>query len=1054
MIKGNAEGELLDDFADLSAWMPIASGLAQLKITPEHGPQGAVMRLDFDFKGGGGFVVARKPLVRPMPESYALRFAIRGAAPANRLELKLADPSGRNVWWRHWDAFAPPADWQTIRVPSREIEFAWGPAGGGALAQLGAIELVIAAGPGGAGTIWIGDLRLEDRSYRATPEVRASSALAGHPPAAAFDGNPGSSWRSEAAAGAHWLEIDFVEEREYGGLIVRWASDARPRAFRVETGRDGTAWTVVHAADDIDVERSYVYLPGAVSRFLRLTLVAATGAGCGIVDLTVEPFEFSRSIHAFFEAVARGEPRGHFPRWLAGEQSYWTPVGLADGDTCAIMNEEGMVEVDRGTFSIEPFVHTGERLITWADAAIVQTLEDGWIPVPSSVWRADGLMLTTTALAGRCNDLAILYLRYRLVTAPSAHEVVAAATGGAEGHGRRAARPGRVRLCAAIRPFQVNPPWQAFGDLGGMRQIKQLAWDGRAVRMDDGRAVVPLAPPDGFGAASFAQGAITTHLAGGELPRRAAVTDTFGYASGALVFDVDLVSGVPRDVFLAIPFGTVGDDAIAEAAASDGGAAFEAVIQDWRARLGGVVLDLGPAAGDAAATVLTAAAQELVNRDGPALHPGPRRYTRSWIRDGAIMAAALLRVGRSAEACEFVRWYATYQAADGNVPCVVDRTGPDWLAEHDSHGELIFAVMECFRFTRDRAFLTEMWPAVRRAVDYLETLRATRLGPEFEAPELRARQGLLPESASHEGYLAHPVHSYWDDFWALRGYRDAAAMATILGKRADARRIAAVHDVFCEAVQASVERTIAERAIDYVPGSVEWADFDPTATSNAVALLDGLAYLPRAALERTFDEYLAGFRRRRRGEIDWNNYSAYEIRIVGALVHLGRRDDAAELLEFFLADRRPRAWNQWPEITWRDPRSPGHLGDVPHTWIGAEYVLALRSALVYERRDDRTLVVAAGVPAAWLDDGAEVAVANLPTHYGTLDYRLRRTDDDVLVFAVSGNLPAGGIVLRPPLARSLGSVEVNGRRVTSFDAESARITASPAQVMLYPAERT
>jgi hypothetical protein len=245
----------------------------------------------------------------------------------------------------------------------------------------------------------------------------------------------------------------------------------------------------------------------------------------------------------------------------------------------------------------------------------------------------------------------------------------------------------------------------------------------------------------------------------------------------------------------------------------------------------------------------------LVNRDGPALQPGPRRYTRSWIRDGAIMAAALLRVGRSAEACEFVRWYVTHQRADGNVPCAVDRSGPDWLAEHDSHGELVFAVRECFRFTRDRAFLAEMWPAVERAVDYLESLRATRLGPEFDAPALRARRGLLPESVSHEGYLAHPVHAYWDDFWALRGYGDAAAMAAILGHERAASRIGAVRDEFRTALRASIARTIAERKIDFVPGSVEWADFDPSATANAVALLG--SSMTCRGLERTFDEYLA-----------------------------------------------------------------------------------------------------------------------------------------------------------------------------------------------------
>src|SRR5690242_15907974 len=124
--------DVLDDFRDPSGWMPVASGLAELRLGRAPGPAGAAaLSLDFDFKGGGGFVVARKVFARPMPESWALEFAISGAAPANKLELKLADPSGKNVWWRHWDAFEVPREWQTITIPSTEVEFAWGPAGGG-----------------------------------------------------------------------------------------------------------------------------------------------------------------------------------------------------------------------------------------------------------------------------------------------------------------------------------------------------------------------------------------------------------------------------------------------------------------------------------------------------------------------------------------------------------------------------------------------------------------------------------------------------------------------------------------------------------------------------------------------------------------------------------------------------------------------------------------------------------------------------------------------------------------------------------------------------------
>ncbi len=117
------------------------------------------------------------------------------------------------------------------------------------------------------------------------------------------------------------------------------------------------------------------------------------------------------------------------------------------------------------------------------------------------------------------------------------------------------------------------------------------------------------------------------------------------------------------------------------------------------------------------------------------------------------------------------------------------------------------------------------------------------------------------------------------------------------------------------------------------------------------------------------DTYLDGFHRKHRGEMPWNNYTAYEIRIIGAFVRLGKRDTANELLEFFLSDRRPREWNQWPEITWRDPRSPGHLGDVPHTWIAAEYLLALASMVAAEREATASLVLASGMPWAWISRG-------------------------------------------------------------------------------------
>ena len=177
---------------------------------------------------------------------------------------------------------------------------------------------------------------------------------------------------------------------------------------------------------------------------------------------------------------------------------------------------------------------------------------------------------------------------------------------------------------------------------------------------------------------------------------------------------------------------------------------------------------------------------------------------------------------------------------------------------------------------------------------------------------------------------------------------------------------------------ASIETTRAKRNLDFIPGSIEWADFDPTATANAIYLHDVPAGLNRRAVEQTFDKYLADWRGRRSGAFPSVSYTPYEIRIIGALVRLGRRDAALELLRFFLSDRRPPPWNQWPEIAWTDHKAPAHVGDLPHTWIAAEYVLALRSMFAYELEADQCLVVAAGLAAEWIE-GSGVRVTDMPT---------------------------------------------------------------------------
>jgi hypothetical protein len=756
-----------------------------------------------------------------------------------------------------------------------------------------------------------------------------------------------------------------------------------PRGFEIEVSADGMAWAPIYQAFRTLGAVSHIPAPHAEARFLRLNFSNPESAA--LKSLRLRPDAFTHTPNEFMHAVAADYPRGWFPRYWLREQSYWTPIGSPEGRRRGLLNEEGMVEVDEAGFSLEPFLIVGARLLTWADAEIRLSLAADGAPLPEVVWQAGGVKLTVLPWVDGAGDTLALRTTYQ-VENPDGLD---------------------VRLAVAVRPFQVNPPWQAFRNLGGRSPIHRIQCDADGMSVD-GRRVDAGLPPDTNGAVAFEEGGVVDFLFRNEFPTTPAVEDSSGLASAAMVWKLP-ADRTSFGVTVTAPFFKQ-----AEAANED---SREKALARWEEILAPVRWRVPSSAAGAIACFRTAASHILINRDGPAIQPGPRRYTRSWVRDCVIMGAAMARVECPHVLREFLTWYVQFQHEDGYVPCVVDRDGVDDLVENDSHGQLIWGICELFRNDGDKDFLESMWQPVHRAAEYLRRLRAQRMTREYGEPGRKDSYGLLPESASHEGYLAHPVHSYWDDFWGIRGLEAAAELASALGRHEDALRWRDEARAFLADVRVSIDRVIEKRQLTYIPGSVEWADFDPTATSNAIAQLDFADDLPAVPLDQTLETYLTGFRQRLRGEIPWLKYTAYEIRIISAFVRLGRRDEAHELLDFFLADRRPLEWNQWPEITWRDPRSPGHLGDVPHTWIAAEYMLAVMSMAASDREESEKLVLASGLPWSWISMEEGFSVSGLMVRWGRLDFQMSADGTGSIGFTVGGglSLPPGGIHVAPPL---------------------------------------
>ena len=972
-------------FEDSAKWQVIASGQAEGTLSRIEAADGTPgLRLDYDFHAGGGFVAIRRALAFKLPTTFEIGFLLRGESLANHFEFKVASPGGANVWRHLCQNFTPPASWSAHRFHERDLPFAWGPAGGGAPSEVEAVEFVVAAGPGGKGTLQLASPSFEDQTLQSPAAVRASSQQPDCTPGAVFAGDSLSGWRAAADDTHPWWEVDFGKSLRFGGLVIQWPEPLPPRACKVELSDDSNVWRSLYQATSARGSQTHIPAPKAEARYLRVSFEKAACAA--LRSLALRPEAFTHTPNEFIHSVAADFPRGWFPRYWLREQSYWTPVGSPEGKRRALINEEGLVETDEAGFSLEPFILTPEGPVTWADVRSTVSLPQGGAPVPSVMWKTDTLQLDVHPwVDGKGKDLT-LHITYRLECLKPAPA---------------------TRLAVAIRPFQVNPPWQAFRNLGGRSPIHHIHCGTRGMTVE-GRKVIATPPAGAQGAATFEESEAPSFLTSGAVPRSPRADDLSGLASAEMVWDLPAGKST-LEVTVSVPYfkknRTPGKNARANAMAR------------WRKKLGTVNWQVPTCAAPAFDCFRTAAGHVLINRDGPALQPGPRRYTRSWVRDCVIMGAALAKAGLPEALHTFLTWYAPFQRKDGFVPCVVDRDGIDWLVEHDSHGQFLWGVREVFRCSGNRTFLKQMYPHVCKAADYLIALRAERKTAYDKTGEHAACSGLLPESASHEGYLAHPVHSYWDDFWGVRGLQAAADLAEAAGLSEAANRWKSEAARFQTDLLCSIAKVIADKQLAYIPGSVEWADFDPTATSNAIALLDFADALPQAPLHAMLETYLEGFRRKHRGELLWNNYTAYEIRIIGAFVRLGKRDSANELLAFFLSDRRPREWNQWPEITWQDPRSPGHLGDVPHTWIAAEYLLALASMVAAEREASASMVLASGMPWAWISEENGFCVTNLPTRYGPLDFTIRADGEASIRVTIGGSitLPPGGLTLVPPL---------------------------------------
>jgi hypothetical protein len=838
--------------------------------------------------------------------------------------------------------------------------------------------------------------------------------------------------------GTRQLHVLFPKPLPVSGLEVFW--NASRRSARLE-GRDTSGeWHLM--GEDSSALGDSSYLAASAARTvseLRLTVDGSGYETPAIRRLRLLSRTQVMTPLKRYEILAGREYPALFPPTLHHQQVYWTAVSVPAGEQKSLFDEFGDLEPFKGGPLVQPLWRDAAgRVVAAFSARRTLSLREGWIPMPEVQWFPQpGLLLRSEAMAVHTATGDATLVRYRL-----------------ENSGPRTVEG---QLALLVRPMQVNPVWQN----GGTSEIRSVSFEGAGQNsqliVNGRRVLTALSGPSVQGVAPFGttgQTEITRYVSEGGVPSSNSVRDPLGLGAAAMIYAVKLEPREQSDVVLMFPAAEpTSKPASAPRHEPRSASTIPAITspadfdklatlteQDWHTRLLRVGIELPDQS--LIDTLRAQLGYMLVNAKGPVLLAGPRNYDRSFIRDGSATAAMLLRMGIPAPAREYLRWYASHGTRpDGLISPILNddgsvNRGVGSELEYDSQGEFVALVADLARLNGGAISVREYLPAVRGALQFLQALRERTLVPGYQASsEAPGRfRGILAPSISHEGYPA-PTHSYWDDYWALKGWQDGAWLARQWQLDDMAKWASEQEAALRESLAASVRATMAWKHLDYIPASADFADIDPTSVSIGLDPAGAQEVLPPTELRTTFMRYLGEVRKRSLPGAHYV-YTPYEFRNVLTFVHLDEPLLAAELLNRLRANRYPSDWQVFAEVVRSPMRSVFYLGDMPHTWVGAEYVRAVIGMLMQERAEGLELLP--GVPPAWVA-GKGLAIDHLATAHGPLSMSAQQDDNGLHIHLGPGLGPSTQLLISWPTRQRPKSVTVDGKPQGDFGDEGVQL---------------
>lgn len=590
----------------------------------------------------------------------------------------------------------------------------------------------------------------------------------------------------------------------------------------------------------------------------------------------------------------------------------------------------------------------------------------------------------------------------------------------------------KLKVFIAVLPYGVT---------GKMQICKSIEYDQRLRTLKTGcTEIVCDQTPDGFGAVELSKRSdgkfidITSFIINGTLPRYRKIVShsKMPTVSGAIGYEIGIKPGCTRTISFRTPVGFGREVSRNNSCIKNYSTALGKFKDQWHSRLDRVKVSL-PDKRFSDCFYASLAYLMILSDDG-APRPGSAVYEPFWVRDNAYIADAYYYAGRSDLAKQSLDQLLKLQRNDGGFAPTSAGLGN---SEHDAHGEAIYTFVQHYRRTKDATYLKKVWPRIESAAKYIDALRHGQ--GDYD-------NSILPPSMSAEDLGSEKQQHYWDDFWAIRGLRDASFAAKTLGRQQDAARLEEQAESLTNATWSSIRKLAKDHSIRYIPNGPQDITSSAMARGTSCGLwpcdvLDPLDPFVKSSFDIYWKKWIEGHNGGFEHKNEYWPYAGLDLAM--DYLMLGQYERSASILRWSIYHDPTGGFYSWPE----GMNIKNHTlaaGDMPHGWMCAAYINLIRNMLVRESGSD--LYIASGVPREWLLPGKKIEVKDLPTVNGPVSYRLRAYKNNLnLSIEASG---AGNCQLILPNSIKILELNADGRELKSFSGNRCSFPGSAKEIVL------